>query len=104
MIIQALCKNNKYMTFGSHTGFTWKESTYYNLIVGQWYEFRCVDVQNATLTENINIKYILRINSETDSAQLNGYFFYKSTTHEDLRFDNFFTTLREHNLKELLND
>ena len=36
---QAICINNKFEDFGSHTGFKWQEATFDHLVVGQYYNF-----------------------------------------------------------------
>lgn len=36
---QARCINNKYTTFGNHTGFRYVDCTYSHLVVGEWYDF-----------------------------------------------------------------
>ena len=35
----ALCINNKYEDFGSHTGFQWRSRNYSKLVVGEWYDY-----------------------------------------------------------------
>ncbi len=57
------CINNKYMDFGSHTGFTERESIYGHLVVGDWYDFEVDDNGRACIVSN-DLKYY------------NGYFFY----------------------------
>lgn len=98
-IVKTKCVNNKWLDFGSHTGFSEKERTCDNLIVGQWYELELDDLGLYELIEEQGI-------GSWTGKQINGYNIgtqftinEKISTGERLgsfcRFSNFFLSIEE---------
>lgn len=93
------CINNKFMDFGSHTGFNHKERYYSNLVVGQWYEFEVDEYGNACIID------------PSITTRFNGTFFISSINHKWLSphvdFYVFFESLEEmrtNSINDILGD
>ena len=125
--IIARCKTNKYKAFGNHTGSKWVDRGYNGLIVCEFYEFEVYEENhdlpsitgygpnNDTLWNDAYIRFDLCV-----GGKVNGEYFYRDAgkprdpnkkyisssicISENVNFDHFFTTLREDNLEELLNN
>lgn len=79
---QALCINNKYDDFGSHTGFKWVNKTLNHLKIGEWYNFRN---RNGSLDVEVDGKY----------SSCTGHTFSSTNTIPIYNFYHFFSTIEE---------